>query len=162
MATEIEHKYLVKKELWDSVVPLKSEVIRQAYLLTDPEKTIRVRTKGAQAFFTIKSINVGATRQEFEYEIPMADALELMGKFCSHLVEKTRHLVMFGDKTWEVDEFDGLNAGLIVAEIELTSEDEDYTLPTWVDENVTHDMKYANSNLALKPFSTWSYFEGNQ
>lgn len=159
MAAEIEHKYLVKKDLWSAIVPDKSIVIQQAYLHTEPEKTVRIRIKDTAAFLTIKSLNIGATRQEFEYEIPLADAVELISKFCSNLIQKTRHLVQVNAKTWEVDEFDGLNEGLIIAEIELVDEDEKYELPDWVDRNVTYDMKYANSNLSLKPFSTWEVQE---
>lgn len=159
MAAEIEHKYLVKKDLWGAIVPDKSIVIQQAYLHTEPEKTVRIRIKDTEAFLTIKSINIGATRQEFEYEIPLADAVELISKFCSNLIQKTRHLVQVNGKTWEVDEFDGLNEGLIIAEIELVDEGEKYEIPDWVDRNVTHDMKYANSNLSLKPFSTWEVQE---
>jgi CYTH domain-containing protein len=155
MATEIEHKFLVFKNIWEKVIPYKSVEIKQAYLLTDPEKTIRVRTKGNSGFITIKGKSNGASRLEFEYEIPIEDANELINKFCSNLIEKTRHIVIHDDNTWEVDEFKGLNEGLIVAEIELKSEDEKYSIPNWIDKNVTEDLRYANSNLTLKPFSTW-------
>jgi adenylate cyclase len=155
MATEIEHKYLVNTDIWKNIIPDKSVEIRQAYLQTDPEKTIRIRTKGKSGFITIKGKTVGASRLEFEYEIPIADANELINKFCSNLIEKTRHIVIHDNKTWEVDEFKGLNEGLIVAEIELTSEDEKYLIPNWVDKNVTDDLRYANSNLTIKPFKTW-------
>ncbi len=155
MATEIEHKYLVNTDIWKNIIPDKSVEIRQAYLQTDPEKTIRIRTKGKSGFFTIKGKTVGASRLEFEYEIPIADANELINKFCSNLIEKTRHIVIHDNNTWEVDEFKGLNEGLIVAEIELASEDEKYSIPNWVDKNVTDDLRYANSNLTIKPFKTW-------
>ena len=155
MATEIEHKYLVIKDIWGKVIPNKSVEIKQAYLLTDPEKTIRIRTKGNAGFITIKGKSNGASRLEFEYEIPIDDANDLINKFCSNLIEKTRHLVIHENHTWEVDEFKGLNAGLIVAEIELNSEDENYLIPDWIDKNVTDDLSYANSNLSIKPFSTW-------
>lgn len=155
MATEIEHKYLVIKDIWGKVIPNKSVEIKQAYLLTDPEKTIRIRTKGNAGFITIKGKSSGASRLEFEYEIPIDDANDLINKFCSNLIEKTRHLVIHENHTWEVDEFKGLNAGLIVAEIELNSEDEIYSIPNWIDKNVTDDLRYANSNLSIKPFSTW-------
>jgi CYTH domain-containing protein len=155
MATEIEHKYLVIKDIWEKVIPDKSVEIKQAYLLTDPEKTIRIRTKGNSGFITIKGKSIGASRLEFEYEIPIEDANDLINKFCSNLIEKTRHLVIHEKHTWEVDEFKGLNAGLIVAEIELNSEDEHYSIPNWIDKNVTDDLRYANSNLSIKPFTTW-------
>jgi adenylate cyclase len=155
MATEIEHKFLVIKDIWEKVIPYKSVEIKQAYLLTDPEKTIRIRTKGNSGFITIKGKSIGASRLEFEYEIPIEDANDLINKFCSNLIEKTRHLVIQEKHTWEVDEFKGLNSGLIVAEIELNSEDENYSLPNWIDKNVTDDLRYANSNLSIKPFTTW-------
>lgn len=155
MATEIEHKYLVNKELWLQVVPDKSIEIKQGYLLTDPNKTIRVRTKGQVGYITIKGKTTGASRPEFEYEIPLADANQLIANFCSNVIEKTRHYVFYKNNTWEVDVFDGLNQGLIVAEIELNSEEELYQKPDWATINVTDDAKYANSNLSIKPFSTW-------
>ena len=155
MATEIEHKYLVIKDIWEKIIPNKSVEIRQAYLLTDPEKTIRVRTKGNSGFITIKGKANRASRLEFEYEIPIEDAIELINKFCSNLIEKTRHIVIHDNNTWEVDEFKGLNAGLIVAEIELASEDDKYSIPNWIEKNVTEDLRYANSNLSIKPFTTW-------
>ena len=155
MATEIEHKYLVMKDIWEKIIPNKSVEIRQAYLLTDPEKTIRVRTKGNSGFITIKGKANRASRLEFEYEIPIEDAIELINKFCSNLIEKTRHIVIHDNNTWKVDEFKGLNEGLIIAEIELTSEDEKYSIPNWIDKNVTEDLRYANSNLTIKPFKTW-------
>jgi adenylate cyclase len=155
MATEIEHKYLVNLDVWKNIIPEQSIEIRQAYLQTDPAKTIRIRTMGKSGYITIKGMAVGASRPEFEYEIPIAEANELINKFCSDLIEKTRHIVIHDNSTWEVDEFKGLNEGLIVAEIELTSEAEKYSIPNWVDKNVTDDLKYANSNLTIKPFKTW-------
>lgn len=155
MAVEIEHKYLLKKDLWKEVIPHKSVAVKQAYILTDPNKTIRVRTMGDKAFITIKGKNSGAGRLEFEYEIPLNDAHELIGNFSTNLIEKIRHYVLVDGKTWEVDEFSGNNAGLFIAEIELLHEEEVYTLPDWVDMNVTNDNRYANSNLALKPFTSW-------
>lgn len=155
MPTEIEHKYLVKKELWKLVIPDSSAEVKQGYLLTDPNKTIRVRTKGNKGFITIKGKSIGASRPEFEYEIPLSEAIELINGFSSNIIEKTRHYVTFENKLWEVDEFKGLNEGLIVAEIELTDENEKYSTPDWVGENVTEDQRYANSNLSIKPFTTW-------
>lgn len=155
MAIEIEHKYLVSASAWGKITDTEPVQIRQGYLQTEPDKTIRVRTKANQGFITVKGKTKGASRLEFEYEIPIADANELLDKFCSNLIEKMRHYVIHNGKTWEVDVFSGLNAGLIVAEIELTSEEETYTLPSWVTENVTNDVKYANSNLAIMPFAKW-------
>lgn len=155
MSVEIEHKYLVKSGLWKQITPEQSVEVKQAYLSTDPNRTIRVRTIGSKAFITIKGKSIGASRPEYEYEIPVVDALQLIENFSSHLVEKTRHYIKVDGKAWEVDEFKGLNAGLFVAEIELENDNEQYTLPLWADTEVTTDPKYANSNLALRPFSAW-------
>lgn len=155
MAIEIEHKYLVDQAEWDKSGAAEFVEIRQGYLQSDPDKTIRVRTKADKGYFTIKGKTMGASRLEFEYEIPLADANELLDKFCSQLIEKKRYHFVHNGKTWEVDVFEGLNQGLIVAEIELDSEQESYTLPNWIGDNVTNDVRYANSNLAIMPFSKW-------
>ncbi|MCC6372526.1 MAG: CYTH domain-containing protein [Bacteroidia bacterium] len=155
MPTETEHKYLVNKELWQLVKPYKSTRIQQAYLSTDPDKTIRVRTSGDNGYITIKGRSLNYSLAEYEYAIPLTEAQELIANFCLAVVEKTRHLVKHGSHVWEVDEFLGSNAGLIVAEIELSSNDEVYELPEWVGQNVSDDVRYANSNLGLKPYSTW-------
>jgi len=155
MPIETEHKYLINHELWQQIIPNKSVQIKQAYLLTDPNKTIRIRTAGNAGFITIKGKTIGASRPEFEYEIPIEEANQLIESFCSELIEKTRYYVVHENKTWEVDVFEGMNVGLIVAEIELDDEDEEYKKPNWVTQNVTDDRRYANSNLSLKPFTTW-------
>jgi len=155
MAVEIEFKYLVKEEAWNENLAYQSIMIRQGYLQTDPEKTVRVRTRGNQGYLTIKGKAEGASRLEFEYEIPVDEANELLERFCSNLVDKTRYLVNHEGKTWEVDVFSGPNEGLMVAEIELAAADETYALPFWAGEDVTHDHRYANSSLAHQPFSTW-------
>lgn len=155
MNIEIEHKYLVNKELWKNITPFKSEEIRQAYLLSDNKKSIRIRTKGISGYITIKGKSDTIARPEYEYEIPLSDANEMIGKFSESIIEKTRHYVMYADKLWEVDVFKGLNEGLIIAEIELKSEDEKYDLPAWVGEDVTRNHDYSNSNLSKKPYSMW-------
>jgi adenylate cyclase len=155
MATEIEHKYLVKQELWKKVVPEKSVEITQAYLHSDNLKTVRVRTAGPKGFLTVKGKTVGYSRLEFEYEIPLTDAKELIKKLTTNIIEKTRHYVVYENKTWEVDEFKGANKGLFVAEIELKAEDESYLKPEWVGENVSDNKKYSNSNLSVKPYTSW-------
>lgn len=155
MPTEIEHKYLVDKNLWKQIASDKCVKIKQGYLLTDPNKTVRIRTSGEKGFITIKGKTVGASRPEFEYEIPLDEANQLINHFCSNVIEKTRHFVNHETNIWEVDVFEGLNFGLIVAEIELKSENEIYTKPNWVTLNVTNDNNYANSNLTIRPYSTW-------
>jgi adenylate cyclase len=124
-------------------------------LLTDPSKTIRVRLTNTNAFLTIKGLSVGATRPEFEYEIPMQDAKELLDSFAVSELSKVRYKIKFKGKTWEVDEFLGDNLGLIVAEIELKDENEIFDLPDWIDREVTGEQKYYNSNLTIVPFKDW-------
>jgi len=155
MAIEIEHKYLVKQDLWNRILPSKSVRIKQGYLSTEPGKSIRVRVLDQQGFITIKGASVGPKRLEYEYEIPVQDAEELLDGFCTKLVSKVRHYVQYDNHTWEVDVFDGPNLGLVIAEIELQSEDELYSKPEWIDEDITHDFRYSNSNLSLNPYSTW-------
>ncbi len=155
MALEIEHKYLVKHDLLKEIVPHKSVVVKQAYLHSDVSKTIRVRVMDNKGFITIKGKSTGASRSEFEYEIPLEDAEALIRELSNKVVEKTRHYIHHGQHLWEVDVFEGENEGLIVAEIELSSEEENYLLPDWIDENVTHDKRYANSNLLNMPFKSW-------
>ena len=155
MATEIEHKYLINLERWKNIVPHESVEIQQVYLQTDPEKTIRVRNKGGVGYITVKGKKIEASRPEFEIEIPVADADELIQMFYASLVVKIRHHVIYDNKLWEVDEFKGLNQGLWVAEIELKKEDEPYSIPDWAIENVTDDFRYSNSSLSIRPFSEW-------
>ncbi|MGZ5272937.1 MAG: CYTH domain-containing protein [Kaistella sp.] len=121
MPLEIERKFLVKKELWQQWDKPSGELFRQGYLLTDPKKTIRVRQTADKGFITIKGISVGATRTEYEYEIPVCEAEELLDHFCGSELSKKRFKILFEGKLWEVDEFLGDNEGLIVAEIELQS-----------------------------------------
>lgn len=155
MALEIERKFLVKEKLWQQSDKPSGEFFRQGYLLTDPVKTVRVRLTADKGFITIKGISVGATRTEYEYEIPASDAEELLNEFSGSELSKTRYKIFFEGKLWEVDEFLGDNEGLIVAEIELESEDENFALPEWVDVEVTSEEKYYNSNLTLNPFKNW-------
>lgn len=155
MGIEIERKFLVNKDLWKREEPVKSVIIRQGYLLTDPDKTIRVRVAGEQGYLTIKGRAAGFSRVEFEYEIPVTEAGELIDRFSANRVEKIRHYVQFKGKLWEVDEFKGENEGLLIAEIELRSAEEVFEKPDWVEEEVTTDPRYLNANLAKKPFRHW-------
>jgi adenylate cyclase len=155
MPLEIEHKYIVNKSEWLKLKPENSLAIKQAYLSTDPEKTIRLRTLGNSAFITIKGKTTNAVRKEYEYEIPISEANEMIELFGENVIEKTRHYIHYQDHLWEVDEFFGLNDGLMIAEIELTAEDEIYAVPIWVAQNVTEDAKYYNSYLIKRPYSTW-------
>ncbi|MBK7882889.1 MAG: CYTH domain-containing protein [Chitinophagaceae bacterium] len=155
MPQEIERKYLINHDKWQQVQKPAGELYRQGYLLTDPDKTIRVRLTAASGFLTIKGLNIGATRPEYEYEIPRQDAIELLDNFSIAELSKTRYKINHDGKIWEVDEFAGDNAGLIIAEIELTSEDELFTLPIWIDKEVTGEEKYYNSNLTGRPYKSW-------
>ena len=153
MALEIERKFLLASDAWRAQVS-RSTRIAQGYLNTDIERTVRVRTKGEAAFLTIKGKNAGISRTEFEYAIPVADALELL-KLCPNVLDKTRHLVEVDGHTFEVDEFHGDNAGLIVAELELASLDAAYPQPEWLGLEVSGDARYYNSALSTTPFSAW-------
>lgn len=156
MGIEIERKFLVKKDKWAQVVKAERSLFRQGYILSDPQKTIRVRLTDTEAFLTIKGQTVGVARPEFEYNIPMEDARHMLDNFCISELSKIRYFIPHNGHTWEVDEFLGQNEGLIVAEIELSSEDEQFSLPDWVDKEVTDEKKYSNSNLAVKPYGEWS------
>jgi CYTH domain-containing protein len=154
MAREIERKFLVVGEDWRGLAD--GTVYRQGYLSTVAERTVRVRVAGDRAFLTIKGLSVGAVRAEYEYGIPVPDADEMLDGLCEKpIVEKTRYRIPFEGWVWEVDEFAGVNAGLIVAEIELDSEAREFVRPDWVGDEVTGDARYFNANLIASPFSTW-------
>ena len=155
MPQEIEHKYLVRKDLWYAVHKPNGVNIRQGYLQTDPGKNIRIRTTGTNAFLTIKGPSRNATRAEYEYPIPLMEADELLQLCTAPIIEKIRYRMEYAGKTWEVDEFFGENEGLILAEIELTFAEEKYDRPAWVGDEVTNDQRYYNAYLALHPFSAW-------
>lgn len=156
MAQEIEKKFLVKSEDFKSLAS-KSTRITQGYLSSIPERTVRVRTKGDRGFITIKGIGSasGASRYEWEKEIPASEVEELL-KICEPgVIDKTRYEVKAGNHTFEVDEFYGENQGLAVAEVELSSEDESFQKPDWLGAEVTGDTKYYNSMLMKHPFTKW-------
>lgn len=152
MPIEIERKFRVTGTVWRTA---DGQRICQGYLNRDQHRTVRVRVAGAQAFLTIKGVTTGATRAEFEYAIPLADAEALLALCDGPLIDKVRHRVEHGGLLWEVDEFLGDNAGLVVAEVELASEGQAITLPPWVTEEVTTDSRYFNSSLATHPFNRW-------
>lgn len=154
MGQEIERKFLVKGEAWRSLAD--PVAFRQGYLCRAKERTVRVRTEGERAVLTIKGQNVGARRPEFEYEIPLAEAKALLDELCERpLIEKTRRKIPFQGLVWEVDEFAGDNAGLVVAEVELGDEGQEVPLPDWIGEEVTGDPKYYNANLVAHPYRDW-------
>jgi len=153
MAAEIERKYLVDVAAWK---PAGAGIhFKQGYLNSQKERVVRVRIEGTVARLTIKGVTTGITRAEFEYEIPLEDAVALLDLCEQPLIEKRRHKETFGGKTWEIDVFLGDNAGLVIAEVELTSEDETPALPPWVQEDVSGDARYYNNNLIRHPYKTW-------
>lgn len=154
MGTEIERKFLVTDDAWRGQGT--STVIRQGYLSTVKERTVRVRVAGDEGTLTIKGITVGASRTEFEYQIPVEDANVMLDELCEQpIIEKTRHVVEFDGTTWEIDEFAGVNDGLIIAEVELDSPDEEFTHPDWLGDEVTDDPRYFNANLIAHPYTEW-------
>lgn len=144
---EIERKFLVDAARLDWIKEFPSKVIKQAYIQNEINRSVRVRTKGDKAFLTIKSGKNALNRDEFEYEIPVADALEMFERLGLKVLSKMRFLVPFGNHTWEVDVFEGKLEGLVVAEIELTYEDELFEKPDWILNEVTEDTSYLNANL---------------
>ncbi|TGL58729.1 CYTH domain-containing protein [Leptospira sarikeiensis] len=152
---EIERKFLVKNS--DYRKEGKASLISQGYLNSDKNRTVRVRINSNRGFITIKSKTVGISREEFEYEIPLIDAEEMINNICEKpIIKKLRYLVHFHGNIWEIDEFLEDNEGLIVAEIELQSEDGSFDKPEWVGEEVSNDPRYFNSSLIKKPFKEWS------
>ncbi len=154
MAKEIERKFLLQNNDWKTEAD-EGLVLKQGYLNTDPNRTVRVRLAGKKGILTIKSKNIGITRNEFEYEIPYPDTLELL-KLCKPpLIEKTRYKVNHHDLIWEIDIFSGENEGLAIAEVELTDEHQSISPPPWLGKEVSSDQRYYNSNLVLHPFRNW-------
>ena len=153
MAQEIERRFHLKNDAWRGLA--EGEWLKQGYLSVEPERTVRVRIKGDQAWLTLKSNISNVSRHEFEYEIPLADADTILSAMCPMVVEKKRHRIQIGPHLWEVDEFFGANAGLVLAEIELGSEDEAYDRPDWLGHEVTEDPRYTNAYLSKHPWPSW-------
>ncbi len=153
MGVEIERKFLVN-EKWKPEG--RSIHVKQGYLPGTGPMVVRVRQEDTRAFLTLKGRTEGITRSEYEYEIPMEDAGELLERCEKPIIEKTRYLIPAEPHLWEVDVFYGANQGLIVAEIELSREDESFQKPEWVGEEVSGDPRYYNSNLAQHPYSSWN------
>lgn len=152
MSTEIERKFLVTGSEWKQAEPTH---YCQGYLNRDIDRTVRVRVAGETGFLTIKGLTTGASRPEFEYSIPLEDAKALLLLCDGPLIEKYRRVVPHAGMNWEVDEFLGENEGLVVAEIELKSEDQEFHLPTWVGREVTAERRYYNASLSERPFRSW-------
>lgn len=155
MAKEIERKFLVKGDGWRKLA--KGSVYRQGYIATQKEATVRIRIVGDRGYLTIKGPSVKYSRAEFEYAISVEDAQEMLNTLCDRpFIEKIRYRVEWGGLIWEIDEFDGVNKGLILAEVELTDEQQQIQLPEWIGEEVSENPKYFNSNLVRNPFSQWN------
>ncbi len=155
MGKEIERKFLVKSS--DFKKMCSGHLYKQGYLNSNPDRTVRLRLVGNKGFLTIKSKGNGLTREEFEYEIPYTDAEEMLQSICEKpFIEKTRYLYNYRGHTWEIDEFHGENEGLVVAEIELENESENFSVPEWIGEEVTYDYKYTNSSLVTNPYKNWN------
>ena len=155
MAIEIEHKFLLANDDWRKQVSHRC-YYQQGYLNSDKNSSVRVRIADDKAWLNIKSATIGTQRQEYEYLIPVADASEIINTLCHKpLIEKTRHFVTIEQHLWEIDEFASENAGLIVAEIELSTIGEKFTKPSWLGLEVTNDVRYYNNNLSQHPFSRW-------
>ena len=152
MGIEIERKFLVTGDGWRQGAGL---AYAQGYLNRDPQRTVRVRIAGGMAFLTVKGASKGATRAEFEYAIPVDDAAQLLELSDGPVVRKVRRVIEHAGSTWEVDEFEGDNAGLVLAEVELESEGQAYAKPEWLGREVTGDPRYYNSSLAANPYSRW-------
>ncbi|MGG6294291.1 CYTH domain-containing protein [Leptolyngbya sp. AN02str] len=154
MGIEIERKFLVTGDGWRSLATGTS--YRQGYLMAAQGRTVRVRIAGYQGYLTIKGATQGLTRREFEYEIPLADAEEMLHHLCDRpLIEKTRYKIPFKGLMWEVDEFAGENQGLIIAEVELENEQQAIALPEWIGQDVSHDPRYYNAYLSKHPYTRW-------
>lgn len=154
MGVEIERKFLLAGEGWRALG--QPVLLRQGYLSSDPQRVVRVRVEGEHAWLTIKGRSSGATRGEWEYPIPPAEANELLERLCQQpIVEKYRRRIEFAGNVWEVDEFIGVNQGLVLAEIELQAEDQAFDKPDWIGADVTDDKRYYNSNLVRQPYASW-------
>jgi adenylate cyclase len=159
MGLEIERRFLVKQRLWNDSGRSQARAarpIRQGFLSTVKERVVRVRISGEQGSLTIKGITQGFSKLEFVYTIPLAEAQQLLDELCEPpLIEKIRYQVEHNGLLWEVDEFQGANAGLLLAEVELGSETEEIRLPEWLGEEVSHDPRYFNSSLSRTPYCQW-------
>lgn len=154
MAKEIERKFLVIGNKWRELA--KGTHYRQGYLNSIKERTVRIRTIDDKAYLTVKGPTVGVTRMEFEYEIPYNDCVEMLDNLAEKpIIEKSRYKIKSGDLVWEIDEFFGVNEGLIVAEVELNSEEQKFEKPEWIGEEISGDPRYFNSNLVNNPYTTW-------
>ena len=160
MAREIERKFLLKNQDWKALAYQQTN-FAQGYLndITDKssKSSVRVRIQGDKANMNIKSLEIGLSRDEYEYEIPLEDGQKILATLATGpVIEKMRYLVKVSNHTWEIDEFFGENEGLIVAEVELQSEGEEFEIPSWAGREVTEEVRFYNISLSKNPYNSWS------
>jgi adenylate cyclase len=156
MGVEIERKFLVTSDRWRSAID-SSEPMVQGYFGGDERASVRIRISGDRAYLNIKGKTLGARRLEFEYPVPFSDARDMLRELAGErVIAKTRHYVRHGGHRWEIDEFEGANEGLVVAEIELQSEEEGFEKPDWVGAEVTDEARYYNVCLVTHPYADWA------
>lgn len=156
MGIEIERKFLVDHSFWAQVSKPAGKVYKQGYILSDDKRTVRIRVTEDAAYITLKGGTTGISRTEFEYTIPVADGNEILKDMATSSIEKIRYHINHAGNLWEVDVFSGDNAGLIVAEIELRSEDQQFEKPDWATTEVSEDARYTNALLSVNPFKNWA------
>lgn len=156
MATEIERKFLVQDDSWTSSVTSSRRIV-QGYIAHTDNATVRVRVAGDHAWLNLKGVTTGISRSEYEYEVPVDDALSMLDELAvGPVIDKVRHVIPVGEHTWELDVFAGENEGLVMAEVELATADESYQRPSWAGEEVSDDARYYNVNLVTHPYRSWS------
>lgn len=157
MGVEVERKFLVADDSWRDSVTSATRIV-QGYIAQTEVATVRVRVRADTGYLTIKGATVGVARSEYEYPIPVDDALAMLAELANGpVIDKVRHLVPVGSHVWEVDVFAGANAPLVMAEVELSGAEEEFVLPAWAGTEVSEDMRYFNVNLAREPYSAWGH-----
>ncbi|MDB5063207.1 MAG: adenylate cyclase [Mucilaginibacter sp.] len=156
MGIEIEKKFLIDHEKWQQVIKPPGKVYKQGYLLSDEKRTVRVRVADDVAYITLKGSTTGISRSEFEYTIPVNEGKEILKDMATSFIEKTRYNINHAGNVWEVDVFEGDNQGLIIAEIELKHENQEFEKPEWVKNEVSDDRRYTNAYLSVNPFKNWA------
>ncbi|MDB5288189.1 MAG: adenylate cyclase [Mucilaginibacter sp.] len=156
MGIEIEKKFLVDHEKWQQLVKPQGKVYKQGYLLSDEKRTVRVRVADDVAYITLKGSTTGISRSEFEYTIPVNEGKEILKDMATSFIEKTRYNIKYAGNVWEVDVFEGDNQGLIIAEIELKHENQEFEKPEWIKNEVSDDLRYTNACLSVNPFKNWA------
>jgi adenylate cyclase len=156
MGVEIEKKFLVDHEKWQQIAKPQGKVYKQGYLLSDEKRTVRIRVADDVAYITLKGSTTGISRSEFEYTIPVNEGKEILKEMATSFIEKTRYNINYAGNVWEVDVFEGDNQGLIIAEIELKHENQEFEKPEWVKNEVSDDRRYTNACLSVNSFKNWA------